>query len=384
MTQLFETPTVDELRRRGSAKWTAFPDALGAFVAEMDFGMAPPIQEVLHESVRLGRTGYTPTAWTDDLAAATASWCADRYDWAVPVERIRTIPDVMSGLELVLRQFSDPTKPIIVPTPAYMPFLTARDRWGRDVIEVPSPVVDGRYELDLEGIAQAFEAGADVLVLCNPWNPVGRVLSEKELVAVSEVVAEHGGRVFSDEIHAPIVFGDARHVPYASVNALAANHTITALSASKAFNLPALKCAQLILSNDADTERYDAVGGSMIHGASGFGVQANTVAYTAGGAWLAAVLTYLDESRLRFGELLAARLPQVGYRAQEGSYIAWLDVRALDLGEKPADALRQRAGVALTDGRACGEVGVGFVRLIQATPWPVLEEIVDRLARAVG
>lgn len=384
MTQLFETPTVDELRRRGSAKWTAFPDALGAFVAEMDFGMAAPIQEVLHESIRLGRTGYTPKGWTDDLAAATASWCAERYGWAVPAERIRTIPDVLSGLELVLHRFSDPTKPIIVPTPAYMPFLAARERWGRDVIEVPSPDVDGRYELDLDGIARAFEAGADVLVLCNPWNPVGRVLSREELVAVSEVVDRFGGRVFADEIHAPVVFGDARHVPYASVNEEAAEHTITALSASKAFNLPGLKCAQLLLSNDADTTRYDSVATSLIHGASGLGVQANTAAYTDGAAWLDAVLTYLDDSRLRFGELLAARLPQLGYRAPEGSYIAWLDVRALDLGEAPADALRQRAGVALTDGRACGEAGVGFVRLIQATPWPVLEEIVDRLARAVA
>jgi cystathionine beta-lyase len=273
---------------------------------------------------------------------------------------------------------------VIVPTPAYMPFLQIPQRHGRRIIEVPSPMVDGRYELDLDGIAAAFGAGADVLILCNPWNPVGRVLTRDELVAVSEVVDRFGGRVFADEIHAPVVFPGYRHVPYASVNEVAANHTVTAVSASKAFNLPGLKCAQLILSNDADAERYAEVAGLVAHGASGLGVAANTAAYAQGGPWLDDVLGYLDESRARVGELLEARLPQVGYRAPEGSYIAWLDVRALDAGEKPADTIRERAAVALTDGAACGEAGHGFVRVILATPRPVLEEIEDRLARAFG
>jgi cystathionine beta-lyase len=384
MTLLFETPTEDELRARGSAKWTAFPDAIGAFVAEMDFGLAPVIRDALHHEIDLARTGYLPPAMRTDLAAATADWCADRYGWAVPPERVRPVADVLTGLDLVLRRFSDPSKPVIIPTPAYMPFLLIPERSGRDIVEVPSPEVDGRYELDLVGIAAAFEAGADTLVLCNPWNPVGRVLTREELVALSEVIDRYDGRVFSDEIHAPLVFGQHRHIPYASVNDVAANHTITAISASKAFNLPGLKCAQLVLSNDADAERYDEVAGLASHGASGFGVAANIAAYREGGPWLDAVREHLDVSRRRFGLLLDERLPQIGYRMPEGTYIGWLDVRALELGGKPADVIRERAGVALTDGAACGEAGRGFVRLITATPQPVLEEIVDRLGRAFG
>jgi cystathionine beta-lyase len=380
----FEIPAESELRARGSAKWTAFPDAIGAFVAEMDFGIAPVIRAALDAELDAARTGYLPTAASTALAEATAAWSADRYDWPIRPEQVRPVADVLTGLDLVLRRFSDPAKPVIVPTPAYMPFLQIPQRHGREIIEVPSPMVDGRYELDLDGIAAAFEAGADVLVLCNPWNPVGRVLSREELVAVSEVVDRFGGRVFADEIHAPVVFPGRRHVPYASVNEVAANHTVTAVSASKAFNLPGLKCAQLVLSNDADTARYAEVAGLVAHGASGLGVAANTAAYSQGGPWLDEVLGYLDESRTRFGEQLAERLPQIGYRAPEGSYIAWLDVRALDLGDFPADTIRERAGVALTDGAACGKAGRGFVRVILATPQPVLDEIVDRLARTVS
>ena len=384
MTLPFETPTADELRARGSVKWTAFPEAIGAFVAEMDFGLAPVVRAALEREMDLARTGYLPASESTALAEATAAWCADRYHWAVRPEQVRPVADVLSGLDLVLRRYSDPARSVIVPTPAYMPFLMIPQRHDRAIIEVPSPAVDGRYELDLDGIDRAFAAGADVLVLCNPWNPVGRVLTREELVAVSEVVERHGGRVFSDEIHAPLVFGEHRHIPYASVNEAAARHTITAISASKAFNLPGLKAAQLVFSNDADADRYAEVAGLIAHGASGFGVAANTAAYRDGGPWLDAVREYLDENRRRFGELLAERLPQVGYRAPEGTYIGWLDLRALDLGAKPADAVLERAGVALTDGAACGEAGQGFVRIILATPWPVLEEIVDRLARALG
>jgi cysteine-S-conjugate beta-lyase len=384
MTLPFETPTEQQLRERGSVKWTAFPDAVGAFVAEMDFGVPPVVRDALHAEIDAARTGYLPSAMSRALAEATAAWSADRYGWAVPPERIQPVADVLTGLDLVLQRYSDPTKAVIVPTPAYMPFLLIPQRSGREIIEVPSPQVDGRYELDLDGIARAFEAGADTLVLCNPWNPVGRVLSREELVALSEVVDRFGGRVYSDEIHAPLVLGDAVHVPYASVNDVAAGHTITGISASKAFNLPGLKCAQLVFSNDADATRYDEVAGLVAHGASGFGVAANTAAYREGGPWLDAVRDYLNASAALVGDLLAERLPQVGYRAPEGTYIGWIDLRALDLGDSPATAIRERAGVALTDGAACGEAGRGFVRLILATPQPVLRDVIDRLGRAFG
>ena len=384
MSLLFETPDTAELRARGGVKWSAFPEAIGAFVAEMDFGLAPAIRRTLHEQIDLARTGYLPQTASDELAEATAAWCASRFGWAVQPNRVKPIADVLAGLDLVLRRYSDPAKPVIVSTPAYMPFLRIPETMGRRIIEVPSPVVDGRYELDLTGIAAAFEAGADTFVLCNPWNPVGRSLERDELVALSEVVDRYDGRVFADEIHAPLVYRGHAHIPYASVSDVAANHTITAISASKAFNLPGLKCAQLILSNDADADRYESVAGLASHGASGLGVAANTTAYREGGDWLDAVLEYLDESRRRFGALLTERLPQIGYRAPEGTYIGWLDLRALGLGAQQADVIRERAGVALTDGTACGEAGRGYARIILGTPQPVLEEIVDRLARTFG
>jgi cystathionine beta-lyase len=375
--------SADELRAAGSLKWTAFPEAIGAFVAEMDFGLAPAVVAALQDGVDRQVTGYLPPTLVPELAAATARWQRDRYGWDVPAERIHPLADVLAGLDAAIRYYSAPGSAVIVPTPAYMPFLLLPTVLGREIVEVPSIVEDGRHRLDLDGIARAFEGGAGLLVLCNPWNPVGRVLAHEELVAVSEVVEAHDGRVFADEIHGPLVFPEARHVPYASVSPAAARHSVTATAASKAWNLPGLKCAQLILTNEADEARWAEVGQWAGHGASTLGVLASTAAYRDGGAWLDGVLEVLDANRAVLGGLLGEHLPEVGYTVPEGTYIAWLDFRALGLEESPADFFLREAGVALTDGIACGRAGAGHARFVFATPRPILEEAVRRMAEAV-
>lgn len=381
--------TPEQLRAQGSMKWTMFPRTIGAWVAESDLGTAPAVTAALHAAVAGGQLGYLPRAVATEHAAATSAWMRDHYDWEVPRGRVHHLPDVISGLEVAMEHFSRPGSAVIVPTPAYMPFLTVPKRHDRTVIEVPlaeapDPHGGARQTLDLDAIDRELAAGAGLVVLCNPLNPGGRVFERAELEALAAVVERHGARVFADEVHAPIVFDGARHVPYASVSAAAAGHSITVTSASKAFNLAGTKAAQLILTNDADAEVWQKLGPMAGHGASILGIIANTAAYREGRDWLAATVAYYDENRRALRDLLGEHLPAVGYRMPEGTYIAWLDVRRLGLGDDPAATLRERAGLAVTDGRACGAAGAGHVRVILATPRPVVEQIVQRLASAVA
>lgn len=379
----FDSIGMDRLREIGSLKWTMFPGKIGAFVAEMDFGCAPAIAKALHDTVDDGLFGYLPPSLSEAMSDACAAWQKSRYGWDVPAGRVHPLPDVIKGLEVAIEHFSAPGSKIVLPTPAYMPFLSVPPTLGREIIQVPMLIRDGRYEFDLDGLDRAFHDGGGLLILCNPYNPLGRVFTREELLAVSEVVERNGARVFSDEIHAPLVYPDGKHVPYASVSDAAASHTITSTSASKAWNLPGLKCAQIILSNDADAEVWERIGFMASHGASNPGVIANTAAYTAGGAWLADTVGYLDGNRRLLGDLLAEHLPEIRYTAPEGTYIAWLDARALELEVPPADFFRERADVAMTDGSSCGDAGVGFMRFIFATPRPIIEQAVRQMADAV-
>jgi cysteine-S-conjugate beta-lyase len=384
LAEQFDAIDIVRLRAAGGLKWAMFPDRIGAFVAETDFGTAPAVTRALHEAVDAAAFGYLPTGMSDAMSAATAQWQRERYGWDVPAADIHPVADVIAGLQLAIAHYSTPGSPVILPTPAYMPFLSVPATLGREIIQVPLVDDDGRLALDLDGIDRAFAAGGGLLVLCNPYNPVGRVFERDELLALSAVVERHGGRVFSDEIHAPIVYPGAQHVPYASLSAATAAHTVTATSASKAFNLPGLKTAQFIVSNPADAEVWDRVGSSASHGASTLGVLANTAAYTEGGAWLDEVVAYLDGNRRFLAEALVERIPEVRYRMPEGTYIAWLDARALGLGDAPAEFFAERAGVALTEGTACGPAGAGFVRFVFATPRPIIARAVEQMAAALG
>lgn len=382
MVHDFDRIGIATLRERGALNWSLYPDAIGSFVAEMDFGCAPEIRQALHAAVDVQRFGYLPPVLVAEMAEACAGWLSASFGWNVDIADIRPVGDVISALETAIERFSPAGSAIVVPTPAYKHFLDVPQRLGRRVIEVPMVLVGQRWEFDLDGLDRACTDGAGLLILCSPYNPLGRVFTPDELRSVSEVVDRHGARVFADEIHCPLVFPGTRHTPYAMLSSAAAGHSITALSASKAWNLAGLKCAQVVLTNDADRATWAELGLAPEIGTSNLGLVANSAAFRSGQGWLGDVLGYLDRNRTRLGELVAQDLPGVVYRPPEGTFLAWLDCTALDLGDEPGKFFHERAGVVGTEGLECGQAGRGCLRLNLATPEPVLVEMVDRMARA--
>ena len=378
-----DATTIEQLRLTGATKWSADDGKLGAFVAEMDFGIDQKITNALHRAVDDGSFGYMPRGISAELSDATAEFLERRYSWQVPPSDVWAIPDVLMGLELAMEHCSTPGSKIIVPTPSYMPFLTVPPMRGREIIEVPLAVRDGRYEFDLDALQRAFDDGGNLLLLCNPYNPVGRVFSRQELIDISDVVERNDGRVFSDEIWAPLVFSGSVHVPYASISPAAAQHTITAMSASKAWNLPGLKCAELVLTSDRDREAWEKVGWFGGHGTSNLGAVANAVAFREGDPWLADLVAYLEHNRDTLLNLLAEEIPGTWMPKPEGTYVGWIDFRNLGTGDTPAEFFTREASVVLTEGSMCGAAGTGFARLIFATPTPVLEQIIRTLGKSL-
>src|SRR6516225_7883913 len=383
--EVIDTTTAPMLRARGSYKWTApGPGGFGAAVAEMDFGAAPPILDALAGLSADAKFGYLPPPLAGELAAACAEFQQRRYGWEVDPALVHHVPDVIKALEITITRFSRPGSPVILPTPAYMPFLTVPGFLGREIIQVRMLGQDGFFVFDLDAIEDAFRAGGHLLIFCNPCNPLGRVFTREELTRLAEVVDRHGGRVFADEIHAPLVYPGLRHLPYASICDAAAAHALTARSASKAWNMPGLKCAEVILTNEPDRQAWEEMGFFASHGASNPGVVANIAAFRHGEAWLDEVLAYLDDSRHLLADLLGRHLPQLRYRPPEGTYLAWLDCTAMDLPASPGELVTERAHVTVIDGPACGDGGAGSFRLNFATPHPVLAEIVERIAAVLN
>jgi cysteine-S-conjugate beta-lyase len=376
------------LRARGSAKWTApGPDGFGAAVAEMDFGAAPPIIDALERLSADAEFGYLPPRLSDELAEACAEFEKRRFGWDVDPASIHPVPDVIKALEIAITHFSRPGSPVILPTPAYMPFLIVPGLLGRDIIQVQvreNPDDPGYFTLDLDAIDAALRAGGHLVVFCNPYNPLGRVFAVDEMAQLTDVVDRHGGRVFADEVHAPLVYPGHHHIPYASISEAAASHALTATSASKAWNLPGLKCAEVILTNDPDRQRWEDMGPFASHGASNPGVVANIAAFRHGEDWLDEVLAYLDQSRHLVAHLLGRYLPEARYRPPDGTYLAWINCTAMDLPESPGALVTDRAQVTVVDGPAFGAGGNGSFRFNFATPQPILTEMIERMAAVLN
>ncbi|MFV1960539.1 MAG: MalY/PatB family protein [Acidimicrobiia bacterium] len=379
---MLDNRTPADLRALGSLKWTYFDeDVLAAWVAEMDFGLAPSITTALHDAVDRGDTAYISLVKERATADAAVAFWADRLDWEVSPQQVFSVPDVVEGIRRAIVHLTAPGSAVAMHTPAYYPFFCMVERAGRSLIEVPSGRDhDGIYRIDIDALDRAFGEGAGSFVLCNPWNPTGRCLSTSELEELAAVAASHGGRIISDEIHAVLTYAGSEHVAAASVDS---ETVVTVTSASKAWDLPGLKCAQVVLTNEEDIAPWNDYFTLEKRVAVGtFGLIANEAAYNKGEAFLNQVMVRLEANRKLLGDLITTHLPDVGYTPPEATYLAWLDFRPYGL-EMPAEFLLEHARVALSEGAPFGSGGKGHARLNFATSPSILTEIVERIGAAL-
>jgi cystathionine beta-lyase len=385
MDDVFNRLTEEKLRRRKTIKWNFFePDVLPLWIAEMDFPTAPVVLEAARACVGNEEFGY-PIFGEDTLPKATADWCRRRYGWQVDPQWVRVVPDVLKGMEAVINFLTRPESPVALPVPAYMPFFDVLHVTGRQRVEIPMTQQDsGRYVLDAEAVDAAFAKGAGSLILCNPNNPLGTAFTEDELRAIVDVANRHGARVIADEIWGPLVY-ERRHIAAASVSDAAAETVLTLVSASKGWNLPGLMCAQVILSNRHDADEWDRI--NMLHkmGTSTVGIRANIAAYNHGAEWLDELLTYLRANRDHLARALPEAVSGVKVNTPEGTYLSWVDFRALNLPTEPADYLLSKAKVALSPGIPFGAtVSSGFARLNFGTTRAILDRAIEAMAAALS
>ena len=385
------TFTDAELHRVGSLKWTGMTrkdgsPTIGAWVAEMDFGTAPSVAKAMTDCINDGLLGYQPSWLAPKLAEATASFQKRRFGWDLRPDQVRLVTSVLPALELTMTKLMRPGTPVIVPTPAYMPFLSMPTEAGHPVIEVPSlhgDTAGGKgWALDLEGIKTGLEAGAGLVILCNPWNPTGRVFDEAELRALGELVSQYDALVFSDEIHSPLVLDEVPFLSYARLDPRFAAHTVTATAASKGGNIAGLPSAQVILPDEALRARWDEQGQKLHVHASTIGTVGTIEAYENGVEWLDEVRDYI---RLNVDALEAAIAHSpIDFVRPQGTYLSWLGFAGLGLNPSPAIALREQAGIAVNDGKTLGADYADWARFNLACSHETIAEMIDRVLALVA
>jgi cystathionine beta-lyase len=380
----FDALTLEQLRRRTSAKWSVYPsDVLPAWVAEMDVPLAPAIHDALRAAIDDDDTGYANARPV--VAPAFVRFVARWFDWTVDPATVFVGPDVLVVLGEVIRAVTPRGGRVVVNSPVYPPFYAIVPEVERAIENVPLVRAGATWSLDFAALERAFAGGAHAYLLCSPHNPVGRVFTVAELTRVAELAQRYGVVVIADEIHAPLTYPGVTHVPFLRVAAAVGLADAVGLwSASKAWNLAGLKCALIVAGSETMRERLRALPAELPYRAGHLGAIAATAAFDDGEAWLRALLAHLDRNRLLLRYLLAGALPGVVYEPPQATYLAWLDCTALGLDGSPVDAFLTRGRVALSRGRDFGAEGAACVRLNFATTAPILREVVERMRRSLA
>lgn len=358
-------------------------DVLPLWVADMDFAAPPAVTRALAE--RAAHPVYGYSFFPESLYQAMIDWFGRRHGWHIEREWIMVAPGVVPSLHAACMAFAGPGEGVIVQSPVYPPFFSAAIKTGRRLIENPLVVCDGQYRMDLDHLRDCAKQGARLLTLCSPHNPVGRVWAAGELSAVLEIAREFQLVVLSDDIHCDLVLCGHRHRMLAEL-AQPGDRIVTAVAPSKTFNVPGMGLSALVAADPDDRRALQAAFDSMhMEQANPFSLTAFEAAYRGGESWLDALLHYLEGNARMVCDFLAEHAPQITTRMPEGTYLMWLDCRALAMTDAQLKAFFIReARLGLNPGSSFGATGSGFMRLNIGTRRGLLCQALEQLAEALA
>ncbi len=356
---------------------------LPLWIAEPSVEAPPGVVEALAERVADHHYGYEVRPET--TLEAFWAWMAERHGWSG--EGLRTVvsPSVGTSIGVLIEQFTEPGQGVIIQPPVFTDFKTLIRDAGRRVVASPLELDVEGYRMDLADLeVRAADPDTTMMILCSPHNPVGRVWSEPELRAVAEICARHGVFVIADEIHADLILGGRRFVPFAGVaTGVPACRWAATHGPIKTFGLAGVCDTLVVAADDEVIGRFEARS-SQLHLTRNnvFSLTAFETAYLTASRWFARFLALIEENV----EALRSGLPDpIGLIEPEGTYLAWLDLRGLDLGVRELPGwLATEAGLALSPGHWFGRQGAGFARMTIAVPPEIVGEAVSRLTGAVA
>jgi cystathionine beta-lyase len=379
-------PNLAELQSHRSEKWRGFAaDVLPLPVAEMDFPVAQPIRDLLTEMISKSDLGYLGSI--PELGQGFAQFAGRRWNWEVDPLQVRAATDVGVAVVEVLRVFTNPGDSILVNSPVYQNFYNWINETKLNLVDVPFERTGDEsanpWQINWDGIEKAYAAGLKVHLLCSPHNPLGRIYTKEELLRIVALAKRYDVLVISDEIHAPLTFKGNTFVPMLSLGAGAESVSVTVTAASKGWNIAGLKCAIIVSQNEVINARLATMPMAVHFRASLLGGFATAIAFAEGEIWLDSVIENLDHNRHMLKDLLNSQLPSVRYHIPDNSYLGWLDLEALNLGEDPSVTLLEKGRVAFNAGHIYGKQCSQYVRFNFATSPTIITEAVHRIARAI-
>lgn len=359
-------------------------DIIPLWVADMDFRTPDFITEVVKD--RANREIYGYTYRPNEYYESIIRWIKKRYKWNIEKEWLIFSPGVVPALNVAVMVFTNPGDKIIVQPPVYFPFFSSVKNNNRKLINNQLLYENGKYTIDFQNLEKETAAGAKMILLCSPHNPVGRVWTEEELEKLAGICIKHNVLIISDEIHSDLILPGNCHIPMARISGAIANQVITCMAPSKSFNIAGLATSFVIISNPVIRKKFIRMIEKLhIGGGNIFGMEASIAAYSNGEGWINKMLEYVNGNMNLVAEYCREKIPRIKPVKTEATYLAWLDCH--DLGMDDADLHKfmiEKAGLGFSDGPKFGNGGSGFQRMNLACPRTVVNEALERIEKAAN
>jgi cystathionine beta-lyase len=388
----FPVPNFDlPIDRRGthSAKWDKMEplfgvpsaDGIAMWVADMDFRPPSCVQAAVEAMAAHGVYGY----FGDDRPNHDAIrwWMKTRHGWEVESAAIFTTHGLVNGTALCVEAYTKPGDGVVLMTPVYHAFARIIRSSGRQVVECPLSLADGRYVLDIAGWDAQMTGSETMFILCSPHNPGGRVWTREELRAIADFCRRHDLVLVSDEIHHDLVMPGQKHLAMPLAAPEIVDRLVMMTATTKTFNIAGSHVGNVIIPDEALRKPFQARMNALGISPNSFGMMMATAAYSeAGAAWVDALVAYLDGNRRIFDAAVNA-IPGVRSMPLEATYLAWVDFAGTGMAASEFTArVEKQAKIAANHGPTFGLGGDSFLRFNLATPRPVVVEAVARLRQA--
>lgn len=382
----------DELiERRGTScvKWDECPEkeVIPLWVADMDFAVAPAIQEAVKKRAAHPIYGYTLVE--DDYYQAVISWFQRRHQWTIRKEEILYTIGVVPAVSVAIKALTMPGEKVLMLSPDYNCFFSSIRNNGCEVLETILQYIhtQDRFEVDWDDFeAKCADEKTTAFLLCNPHNPTGRVWTKEELERMNTICMKHGVKVISDEIHCELIMPGHQFQPFAAVSTACRENSVILNSPSKSFNIAGLQIANIICSQHSWRRRINrSININEVCDVNPFGPVALMAAYNEGEEWLDELNQYLWGNYQALCSFVEEQLPSWKVRPLEGTYLVWVDVSACCSDTATyCDRILKDAKVWLNPGTMYGaESGKGYIRINIACPRSRLMDALERIKKAI-
>lgn len=387
---MYNFDEVVERKGTDSVKWDqtktkGYPeDIIPMWVADMDFKTLPDINEAIKERAEHGIFGYTFVG--DTYLDAVCGWMKKRHQFDVEKDWIITTPGVVTALKIAVLAYTQKDDAIIINKPVYYPFDFSIKNNGRKIIENPMIYQNGEYTVDYEDFEKKIiDNDVKMFILCNPYNPIGKVWTKDELKKIGDICKKHNVLVVADEIHQDFIYKGYQHIPFYNVDESYKDFSIICTAPSKTFNLAGLQTSNIIIANEELREKFIATKeNSGVTNPNIFGLIACLTAYNKGAQWVDELVDYLEANIDFMVDYFEKHMPMCKVIRPQGLYLVWVDFTALGLDHEALEKfMLETAKLWLDEGYIFGTGGAGFERFNVACPRSILETALKQLSIAI-